>query len=925
MKTTYNYTKIWAHILVIFYSACAFGQDVFVTRPDNASMLHTGEIPVNLYTGVPDISIPIHTMPTHSKDVSVGLGLAYHPSGLSTLDQPGNMGRGWNLNAVGTITRSVVQRPDERYSAVGGIDDYDTMTDVYQYSFMGHGGRFMIKKNFTTGTFSIQMMDISTLKIEYVFNSTDKSINSFTIYDDRGYRYVFDLYDINFARFKSRGGTTELVNYRSAHYLSKVYDNNGNIIVSYSYDALTRPYTVGSVTVGNKISHKLNEIVVADIGKAYFAYTDAEAKVMKDITIKNMAGQTIQKTAFTYSNGTSGELVKVSELSADLSQSRDYRLFYNTRGLPQKDLNNLYEYPLYGWLEKIVLPTGGTILYEFEWNTARLTGYFGSQEQQDQYYLENNPDNTAVREPYGDGGGDYDTSISRSMAFAVTGTVPKKLEFSFWHNPYSYPPELDPTAGPLPVTYKILSGSNVVHDFGSNPEESTVTLAPGNYTISIVTVSNLNTTGNIAVTHDVPSGILKKWLYTSGLRIKRVATFEFDANANYLYNPGSYQYTPASETFYDYSMFDDSYKSSGYQYDGLMLSWEDPAKAVAQLTGYVNVKVTKGSGNGYTKYTFAVPDEHPAAYSNEHYESFRSGMLKKVEAVGADGVVLSSTENTYELTASGDSFPAFPVVEWSNYVNSRLSWAKLSSSTISEKFGNNLVSSTHTFTYNDLNKRIAAKTASTSIAGETLRTEYYYHSGNSPISTNRIALPERTDTYLNSTLLSTEKINYSNSWPGNQSYLPLSTAQSAIGGALIAKAKFNSYDEYGNLLEREQPNGIKTSYIWGYNKTLLVAKIDNIAYSSIPPALIAAIQNASNTGTEADVLQKLEDLRSNAALADTQLTTYTHRPLIGVLSITTGSGDRISYDYDSFGRLTTARDKNGKLVTETKYQMITQN
>lgn len=919
MKTYYNPAKICKHFLVLFYSLCAFGQDPFVTRPDNASMLHTGEIPVNLYTGVPDISIPIYTFPTHSKDISLNIGLNYHPAGLSTLDQPGNMGRGWNINAVGVITRSVVLRPDERYSAVGGIDDYDTMTDVYQFSFMGHSGRFMIKKDFTTGAFSIQMMDHSTLKIEYVFNSTDKSINSFTIYDDKGYRYVFDLYDINFARFKSRGNTMELVNYRSAHYLSKIYDNNGNIIVNYSYDALSRPYTVGSVTVGNKISHKLKEINITDIGKAAFTYTDAEANVMKDITIKNMSGQTIEKTVFTYMYGTSGELTKVSRFNSSLSESQDHNIYYNTRGLPQKDLQNVYEFPLQGWLEKIILPTGGTILYEFEWNTARLTGYFGSQEQQNQYYLENNPDNTAVREPYGNGGGDYDTSISRSMAFAITGTDPKKLEFSFWHNPYSYPPELDPTAGPLPVTYKILSGSTVVHDFGSNPETGTATLAPGNYTISIITVSNLNTTGNISIMHDVPSGILKKWLYTSGFRIKRIATFEFDANANYLYNPGSYQYVPASETFYDYSIFDDSYKSSGYQYDGLMLSWEDPAKAVSQLTGYANVKVTKGSGNGYTKYTFAVPDEHPVAYSNEHYESFRKGMLKKVEVVSADEVVLSTTENTYELTATGDSFPAFPTVEWANYVASKLSWPKLASTTVSEKRGDAIVTLTQDFTYNAANKQVATKTQTTSIGGETLSTEYYYHAGNSPLSTNRISLLERSDTFMNGSLVSSEKAAYSNAWAGNVSWLPSSASASKDGTAYHTKTKFNLYDEFGNLLESEQESGLKTSYVWGYNKTLPVAKIDNMAYAAIPSGLIADIQSATDSGTETAVLAKLALLRSDAALAGAMLTAYTHKPLIGISTVTDAKGDMLRNEYDGFGRLIQTKDAGGNVLSETQY------
>ncbi|WP_333627497.1 RHS repeat domain-containing protein [Sphingobacterium siyangense] len=931
MKTTNNYNKIWAHILVIFYSACAFSQDAFVTRPDNASMLHTGEIPVNLYTGVPDISIPIYTMPTHSRDISLNLGLNYHPAGLSALDQPGNMGRGWNINAVGVITRSVVWRVDERHSTPA-LDDYDRMTDIYQFSFMGQSGRFMIKKNFQTNTFSIQMMDHSTLKIEYVFNSEDKKVNSFTIYDDRGYRYVFDVYDINIGRFWMRDNIHhEYVDYRSAHYLSKVYDNNGNILLSYVFDTVTKP-----TSFGDKVFNRLREINATDIGKAAFSYTytapqsgDAAGynPPIKDVTITNMKGQIIQKTAFSYAYGTSGELTKVSEFSGDLSESRDYKLYYNTRGLPQKDTRSMYDFPLQGWLEKITLPTGGTILYEFDWNTAGFAGYLGSAPDYDQYYLENNPDNAPVREPYGDGGGDYDTSVSKSMPFTVTGSVPKKLEFSFWHNPYSYPPELDPTAGPLPVGYRIMSGSTVVHDFGSWAETGTATLAPGSYTIAISTVSTLNTTGNISIMHDVPNGgILRRWIYTSGMRIKRIATFSHDANANYLYNPGNYQYTPASETFYDYSMPDDPTRSSGYEYDGYILTFDEPLKMVSQLTGYTNVKVTKGSGNGYTRYAFARYDDYPIPFANDNITSLRAGMLKKTEIFDEAGTMLSKTENTYELTATGDTFPIFPAYEgeW-NYISTRLSWPKLTASTATEKLGDNLVTSTQVFTYNNVNKQIASRTATTSTSGETLKTEYYYHTGNSPLSMNRMAHPEKTDNYLNSTLLSTEKINYSNSWPGNQSYLLSSTAQSVAGGPLVTKSKVNRYDTFGNLLEKEQPNGIKTSYIWGYNKTLLVAKIEGIAYSDIPPALITAIENTSATGTEADLLVKLADLRSSLALAVTMLTTYTHKPLVGTTTITDTMGDKTVFEYDSFGRLKTVRDRNGKVLNETKYHMITQN
>lgn len=929
MKTRYNPAKICKHFLVLFYSLCAFGQEPFVTRPDNASMLHTGEIPVNLYTGVPNISIPIYTFPTHSKDIALSLGLSYHPSGLCELDKPGNMGRGWNINALGVITRSVVARVDERHSTPA-LDDYDRMTDVYQFSFMGHSGKFMIKKNFTTGTFSIQMMDHSTLKIEYVFNSVDKKVNSFIIYDDKGYKYVFDVFDINIERFLGRDYVThEFVDYRSAHYLSKVYDNNGKILVSYSYDTVIKPFSPS----GNKVFNRLKDITVTDIGKASFTYTYTTVSPtnsagynppVKDVTITNLAGQTLEKTVFTYMYGTTGELTKVSRFNSSLSESQDHKIYYNTRGLPQKDVLDTYEFPLQGWVEKIVLPTGGTILYEFEWNTAKLSAYMGTEEEYDQYYLEHNPDNAPVREFYGDGGGDYDTSVSRSMSFTVTGTVPKKLEFSFYHTPYNYPPETDPgNPGdpPLPVGYKILSGSTVVHDFGNYADTGTATLPPGNYTISIITVSNLNTTGNISIMHDVPNGgILRRWMYSSGMRIKRIATFEFDANAYYLYNPGGYQYVPASETFYDYSVFDDASRSSGYQYEGFVLTFDEPIKITSQLTGYSNVKVTKGSGNGYTKYTFAAPDEYSVSFANENLNSLRAGILKKTEVFDASGSILAQTENTYDITATGDFFPVFPAREgeW-NYIPTRLSWPKLASTTVSEKRGDAIMTLTQDFTYNATNKQIATKTQTTSISGEVLSTEYYYHTGNSPLSSNRISQPERSDTFMNGSLISSEKAAYSNAWAGNVSWLPSSASASKDGTAYYTKTKFNLYDEFGNLLESEQESGLKTSYIWGYNKTLPVAKIDNMAYAAIPSGLIADIQSATDSGTETAVLAKLTLLRSDPALAGAILTTYTHKPLIGISTVTDAKGDMVRNEYDSFGRLIQTKDADGNVLSETQY------
>jgi len=74
-------------------------------------MSKIGEIPVNLHTGIPDISIPITEI-----DVSgfkVPISISYIASGLKTEEVPSNVGTGWVLQAGGQLNKLVVKYPDE--------------------------------------------------------------------------------------------------------------------------------------------------------------------------------------------------------------------------------------------------------------------------------------------------------------------------------------------------------------------------------------------------------------------------------------------------------------------------------------------------------------------------------------------------------------------------------------------------------------------------------------------------------------------------------------------------------------------------------------------------------------------------------------------------------------------------------------------
>jgi YD repeat-containing protein len=142
----------------------------------------------------------------------------------------------------------------------------------------------------------------------------------------------------------------------------------------------------------------------------------------------------------------------------------------------------------------------------------------------------------------------------------------------------------------------------------------------------------------------------------------------------------------------------------------------------------------------------------------------------------------------------------------------------------------------------------------------------------------------------------------------------------------IKSSEATNWDDLGNILELTDVLGNKTAFIWGYNKTEIVAKIENVAYSTIQAGIISAVQTASNTGLESELVNQLNNLRSTlSANPNALITTFTYKPLIGVSTITDARKDKITYNYDSLGRLIAIRDKDNNIVSENQYHNKPQN
>jgi len=108
-----------------------------------------------------------------------------------------------------------------------------------------------------------------------------------------------------------------------------------------------------------------------------------------------------------------------------------------------------------------------------------------------------------------------------------------------------------------------------------------------------------------------------------------------------------------------------------------------------------------------------------------------------------------------------------------------------------------------------------------------------------------------------------------------------------------------------NVVEVTGRNGLITSYLWKDN--MPIAKAIGVSFSTLNAAYSAA-------GND------LVLLRSQPALMNTQLWTFTYDLLVGMTSSTDPNGIKVKYVYDAAGRLDQVKDKDDNIVRKMEYR-----
>ena len=250
------------YILPIYILFCVIGTtygqisegENYYSAPSASSFTNYVNTPVSVSYGIPDISIPFFTLPTHNKDISVNTGISYHPNNTGNFAKATDVGEGWSLSGIhGVVYRSSAYVPNSQ-------------AENFYYSFLGRSGKFTLIKD-TSGDIKLKRWDNFKLAIDYTINN---GFYNFIITDELGNNYYFDILDQSY--FKSGNINTE-GNYVSAFYLSKVTSVKNVNLLLYEYIEDSYNITGSDLYPKNLKSLKLSKVISPDYGSINLNYT----------------------------------------------------------------------------------------------------------------------------------------------------------------------------------------------------------------------------------------------------------------------------------------------------------------------------------------------------------------------------------------------------------------------------------------------------------------------------------------------------------------------------------------------------------------------------------------------------------------------------------------------------------------------------
>ncbi|CAA7386955.1 DUF5977 domain-containing protein [Chryseobacterium fistulae] len=211
------------------------------------------------------------------------------------------------------------------------------------------------------------------------------------------------------------------------------------------------------------------------------------------------------------------------------------------------------------------------------------------------------------------------------------------------------------------------------------------------------------------------------------------------------------------------------------------------------------------------------------------------------------------------------------------------------------------------------------------------------------LNANMVSTPLITENKLtkngSSKIVSKKEIVYGKNVNTSNLILPTSTIHYNLDNTKYTDINFDKYDSKGNLLQYTSKDGVSNVVIWGYKQSLPLVQIGGVTYKEVMQKFGLDPDN-NQSYLQLDIVKKsdldfndlskdnlkssLHTFRNTMNLPDSQISTFTHNPGIGVSNIAKPNNMKEDYKYKNDNKLSQIIGHDEKLVKEYQYNNVPQ-
>jgi len=918
--------------------------------PNARSIQRYGDIPVSLYTGTPNISIPLATL--CEGELTLPIALSYHSGGIKVDEHPGWVGLGWTLVAGGCITREVRDKPDEtrewgymykhnlldlrnqnsitlnrmfstNIETCGYYETVDTEPDKFNFNFPGYSGYFMMD---TDGEWAVccdrpikvESSNPVTPRIIFpngssTYTTAEDIFPQFIITAEDGVKYTFGNKAVELSITSSNQLVDEWA--VSAWHLTEIEHPNGDKI-NFTYDRgdfvvnfsnSSTNITIPGSTYGTpggiggqlispiylkKITSEFTEVIFESSESVELNYKGLDY-ANRDTDINSSINLTSRRPYCPYDGNHSmmeeikwRQLDKVSFRHKNSGNYKNVRFNYSASKNQRLTLLGL---EITGFGENL------SEKYKFSYQyIGQLPPYLSSETDHWGFY---NGQNTTI----------YDPDYKKTNPLLTTYGTLKEITY--------------PTGGKTVYEFESNSYTKILHE-NIPIEESGY--AGGVRIKQIINVPNDGSDPEIRtfgyVNHFIPEKKLSECIGSGILEGKPV----YHVSVPYILNGSAIDIREESN-----SSLTTIINNYGFH------------------ISYPSVYEIQEDG-GHTLHTFIPPtyagyrDEAPLVASNS--QSYVPHSLKghyrgkplKICQYNNDGKCLMEESFSYDIIGqterwapslnisyteipdmSNSHSPSIFYLKYSLYKNYIHSIAE--ASRIITIYGNSADESQITYNYKKYNDFGQLKSDSTITKLKNLNHTavanymYQWESDQWYESRHIKNLVSNIENKIDG-----KTVNHlSNSYSFYGSSFPVLTKVSNLFDGSCDKLLYecNRFDRKGKPIQVTNEDGLKIVYLWGSDRMFPVAEIKNADVFQVGNALGYSPENAPE---DSNIQQTLKNLR--VQLPQSYVTTYTYIPFLGITSITDPAGKTTYYGYDAQARLTNIWDSSSNLIKKYFYE-----